>query len=201
MQPQESNSESFELLVGQVKKGTRLVNLGGLTSTAAKAFLITKLKAATGKTIAVVTANNVELDAWESDLSFWQSHHEFLAYAGDAESNVILPSFETDVYAGVSPHAETLEKRALALWNLARGDFGFVVLSARALATRVFTKERILRTGALLKRDNDFEPGLLIRKLSACGYKREEPIANIGEYSVRGGIVDVWPPNSELPFR
>jgi transcription-repair coupling factor (superfamily II helicase) len=41
----------------------------------------------------------------------------------------------------------------------------------------------------------------LIEKLVASGYVREEPIKNIGEFSVRGGILDVWSPTAEMPVR
>lgn len=201
MNPGESLSDAFAQLSKAVKNGQGLISLSGLTSTAAKAFVVTKLRAATGKRVAVLTATNSDLDQWTGDITFWQTHSEFSGYAGDSENNAILPAFETDFYAGISPHAETLEKRALALWRLATGEFEFALLSARAMATRVYDRQRIKKMGANLKRDSEFEPGRLIERLSRTGYKLEDPIANIGEYSLRGGIVDVWPPNSELPLR
>ena len=53
-----------------VEGGSRIVALDGLTSTAAKAFVLSKLKAP-GKTIVVVTDTNASLEDWESDLAFW----------------------------------------------------------------------------------------------------------------------------------
>jgi hypothetical protein len=72
--------------------------------------------------------------------------------SGCGESIAVLPASESDPYAGGSPHAETLEKRALTLWQLARDASGtgvspvshvqdarttdFLLLTSRALARR-----------------------------------------------------------------
>ncbi|HQU85161.1 MAG TPA: transcription-repair coupling factor [Pyrinomonadaceae bacterium] len=115
-----------------------------------------------------------------------------------------LPSFETDVYSGISPHAETQEERALTLWNLVSEKSqkpDFLILSAKSLITKTLSPKEVKSLGANLKRDEDFPPDELIEKLVACGYVREEPIKNVGEFSVRGGILDVWSPTAENPVR
>ncbi len=194
----------LEDLRAEIARGTRLLSLAGLTSTAAKAKVLYELHEMTGKRIAVVVATNKDLDAWDEDLDFWRLHAAHGTSKADqirSNSIVSIPSFESDFYAGVSPHPETLEQRAMSLWHLAESDSEFVLLSARSIATRVYGKDKLKNLGAVLKRDEDFEPGSLVEQLLSCGYRREEPIANIGEFSVRGGIVDIFPPNSELPYR
>src|SRR5262249_12133938 len=47
----------------------------------------------------------------------------------------------------------------------------------------------------------EISPEDLVDKLLATGYKREDPVAAVGEFSLRGGIVDVWPPGREAPVR
>ena len=102
----------YDELRKAVGRGNRIISLSGLTSAAAKAFVLTRLVADIGQTFAVVTESNNALEAWESDLKFF--------LAGEQKDVVSLPSFETDPYSGVSPHAETEERRALGLWQLAR---------------------------------------------------------------------------------
>lgn len=209
--PSESKSE-FERLRGEIGKGARVVSVSGLTSIAAKAFILSKLQGETGKTFVVVADSNKELETWECDLQFWKKspHSAFrIPQSKEADSGLrtqnsgllVLPSMESDVYAGVSPHAETLEKRALALWNLAKTAPDFVVASAKSLITRTILPGEMRALGADLKRDEDFAPELLLEKLISGGYVREEPIKNIGEFSVRGGIIDVWSPTQENPAR
>jgi transcription-repair coupling factor (superfamily II helicase) len=180
----------------EIRSGTRVISLGGLTSIASKAFVLSHLKAQIAKTFVVVADSNKELENWECDLDFFQSKIRNLKSKIET-----LPSFETDVYSGISPHAETLERRALTLWNLSFAQPDFLVVSARSLITKTIPPKEMLDLGAILKRDADFPPEELIEKLVACGYVREEPIKNIGEFSVRGGILDVWSPTAEMPVR
>ena len=189
-----NGDETSELqeLQRAVDRGDRIIALDGLTSTAAKAYVLSRLKA-TGKTVVVVTDTNASLEDWESDLQFW---------TGDREASILsLPSFETDVYSGSSPHAETLERRALSLWQLSQGQPSFLLLSARAVVSRTVKPDELAELGALLKVDEDFSPDDLVERLAASGYVREDPLGGIGQFSVRGGILDVWSPDSESPVR
>ena len=55
--------------------------------------------------------------------------------------------------------------------------------------------------GAILRRDEDHSPEDLVQKLIATGYVREDPVSGVGEFSSRGGILDIWPSGSESPVR
>ncbi len=210
--PSESKTE-FERLRGEIGKGARVISLSGLTSIAARAFVLSKLQAEAKKTFVVVADSNKELENWECDLNFWRKNSPQSAVRSPQSSNdksgfrtsdsglLVLPSMESDVYAGVSPHAETLEKRALTLWNLSQNQPAFVVASVKSLIMRTVAPDEMRALGAVLKRDEDFAPELLLEKLISGGYVREEPIKNIGEFSVRGGIIDVWSPTQENPAR
>jgi transcription-repair coupling factor (superfamily II helicase) len=202
-------AEGAELrrLAEEVRGGARVVSVGGLTSVAARALALALLRRETGRRLAVVAQATRDLEAWGRDLSFWDD-----ALGGgrdgagrdDAEPGgavLALPASESDPYAGSSPHAETLERRALSLWRLARGGGRFVLLTARALARRTVAPEELLAAGATLRRDEDYAPEDLVELLLASGYRREDPVGAVGEYSLRGGILDVWPPGQETPAR
>ncbi len=181
---------AFEHLRSAVNSGTSIVSLNGLTSIASRAFILAKLQAETNKTFVVISDSNKELENWECDLEFFDSKFRIADSKLEEKSEILsLPSMESDVYAGVSPHAETLEKRALTLWNLARRQPKFVVASAKSLITKTVAPDEMRELGAVLKLDADFAPELLIGKLISSGYVREEPIKNVGEFSVRGGIL------------
>lgn len=187
----ETNAE-IERLKSELARGTRVLNLSGLTSIASKAFVLNQLQTASGKIFVVVTDSNKDAENWEQDLEFFQ---------GPAARVQSLPSFESDVYSGVSPHAETQERRALALWRLAQGPADFLVLPAKSLITRTASPAAIKTLGAVLRRDEDFAPEGLIEKIVASGYVREEPLGGVGQFSVRGGIIDVWSPDADSPVR
>jgi len=198
-------------LADEIKRGQRIISLGGLTSIASKAFVLSHLKRETPKTFVIVTDSNKETESFECDLSFWDAETQRHGDTAKVETPrlrvsasprlLILPSFESDIYANLSPHAETQEQRALTLWNLTHSKPDFLILSAKSLITKTLAPAEIKKLGANLKRDEDFAPEDLIEKLVSCGYVREEPIKNVGEFSVRGGIIDVWSPTAENPVR
>ena len=191
----------FERLREAVKIGTRIISLNGLPSIASRAFILAKLQAETSKTFVIVADSNKELENWECDLEFFNSSFKIPDSNSKKSGILSLPSMESDIYAGVSPHAETLEKRALTLWKLTEEKPDFVVASAKSLITKTISPNQMQELGAVLKLDEDFPPEILVEKLGAGGYVREEPIKNVGEFSVRGGIIDVWSPTAENPVR
>ncbi len=183
----------------ELRNHARVISISGLVAGAARALAVAALQRETGKTFAVVSESTRDLEPWERDLRFW-----YCALSGkesaDAEV-LVLPASETDPYAGVSPHAQTLEKRAFALWRLRQQSPDFVLLTARALARRTVGPDAIEQTGVVLKRDEDHSPEELVERLLATGYMREDPVSTVGEFSMRGGILDIWPPGREAPVR
>src|SRR6266481_6719218 len=144
-------------VIDEIKRGARLVSISGLVAGPAKALVLAALQRECGKQFVIVTQAQRDLESWERDLSFWYcALHGVAEYEG---AIAVLPASETDPYAGASPHAETLEKRALALWRLARrrkrgagvspGEShapearatSFVLLTSRAMARRTAAPE------------------------------------------------------------
>ena len=189
----------FRRLAAEVAGGARVVSVAGLTSAPARALALAALQRETGRRFAVLVAANRDMEAWERDLSFWCG--ALRAGAEDCDPVLTLPASEGDPYAGASPHAETLERRALSLWNLARGRGRFVLLTSRALARRTVQPSQLLQAGAVLRRDEDSPPEDLVEVLLASGYVREDPVGAVGEFSMRGGILDVWSPGEDAPVR
>lgn len=184
-----------------IARGNRVISVGGLNTIPAKAFVLAQLQKVTGKTLVVVAESNKSLDAWNADLRFF--YEMFSAADLNGEDVVLsLPSFENDVYSGVSPHPETFETRSAAFWQILNDQkLPFVLTTARSLATKTVTPEEFSKLGARLRLDEDFELETLVKKLVSVGYKREEPVKNIGEFSLRGGILDVWSPTQNAPAR
>lgn len=186
----------FLTLKQELWRGSQVISISGLTSAAAKAFILSELQRQIAQTFVIISNSNKETEIFAGDLAFFQSQ-----IAGCQTEILILPSFESDIYANLSPHAKTLERRALTLWNLTRKHPEFLILSAKSLITRTLAPEEVKNLGLKLRRDDDFPPEKLTEMLFSTGYVREDPIKNVGEFSMRGGIVDLWSPTSEKPVR
>jgi transcription-repair coupling factor (superfamily II helicase) len=194
-----TEGEEYARLLAELRGGARVISLSGLAAEPARALVLAALQRASGKCFAVVTQANRDLEGWERDVRFW--YCALRGVVGCDETVLTLPSSESDPYAGASPHAETLEQRALTLWRLAQASQDFVLLTARALARRTLPPEEVARAGARLRRDEDYAPEELVEKLLASGYVREDPVGAVGEFSMRGGILDVWSPGRASPVR
>src|SRR2546426_10364291 len=142
------NSPEFQRVLDDIKRGARAVSISGLVAGPARALALAALQRETGKQFAVVVPAQRDLEDWERDINFW--YGALRGVVEGKEAVTVLPASESDPYAGGSPHTETLEKRALALWLLARrrqsgaansapdarATSDFVLLTSRALARR-----------------------------------------------------------------
>ena len=194
-----TETPEFRGAVTEINRGARVVSISGLVAGSARALALAALQRETGKRFAVVTQSNRDLEPWESDLRFW-----YCALSGKSNCEdevLILPSSESDPYAGSSPHPDTLERRALTLWRLANHNQDFVLLTTRALARRTVAPDEITLAGAFLARNDTQLPEELVDRLVSAGYVREDPVGAVGEFSMRGGILDVWSPGQERPVR
>ena len=125
--------EQFQRLANEVRAGRRVVNVAGLAN-GAKALAIAALQRATQKRLAIVSLRSKDLEALEDDLRFFYCT---LNDRTECDNEVfVLPVSESDPYSGTSPHADILERRALALWRLTAGTGDIVMLTAHALLRR-----------------------------------------------------------------
>src|ERR1041385_1900669 len=97
--------EDIKKIATEIDLGRNVISISGLTSSAVKAFFLTELQRLTGRSFAIVATSNAEADTLAADLVFWPSR-----FAEDTRYVASLPSFETDPYASISPHAETKER-------------------------------------------------------------------------------------------
>src|SRR4051812_38104544 len=108
-------SEESVRLAAAVGAGAGVVKGAGLTAAPARALALAALQRETGRRFAVVVAANRDMETWERDLSFWCGALKASGEREECGPVLLLPASEGDPYAGASPHAETLERRALAL--------------------------------------------------------------------------------------
>ena len=177
------DSDEFRRVLDQINRGARVISISGLVAAPARALALAALQHKSGKQFALVVPAQRDLESWERDIAFWFCALRGIDDCGDAVA--VLPASESDPYAGGSPHAETLERRALALWDLARRQAtgagtpviraqdaratDFLLLTSRALARRTVAPSDILKAGAVLRRDEDASPEELMEKLAAGG--------------------------------
>src|SRR5258708_6685387 len=113
-----TNSAEFRRVLDDIKRGTRVVSISGLVAGPARALALAALQRETDRQFAVIVPAQRDLEDWDRNLNFWYCALRSVAERKNAVT--VLPASESDPYAGGSPHTETLEKRPVALWHLAR---------------------------------------------------------------------------------
>jgi transcription-repair coupling factor (superfamily II helicase) len=188
-------NENFQRLVAEARAGRRLLRVAGLAN-GAKALALVALQRATGRRLVVVSLRDRDLEDLERDLRFFYCH---LNGRTECENEIfILPASESDPYSGASPHAEILERRALALWRLTAGAGDIVMLTVRSLMRRFVAVEDIKQATVTLRAGEELPLDYLIEHLASVGYVRSDPIGSVGEFSSRGGILDFYSPSGSL---
>ncbi|MGH9787938.1 MAG: hypothetical protein ACRD4U_04440, partial [Candidatus Acidiferrales bacterium] len=164
------------------------VTLAGLTDTAK--LLATALAArALGRPVFLVTASNRRAETLLEPLRFFYG-----VLTGRPESAVaFLPAHDVSPYRGLSTHPEIAAERAQALWRLAIGEAELAVVALPAALGRLASREQYAALGRTVAASEALDREEFIAYLEGAGYERREPVEMPGEFSVRGGIVDIFP--------
>jgi len=142
-----------------------------------------------------------DLDQATGDISFFLQALEGWTSAAVEQAVLGFPSHEIDPYRGLAPHFGVTSARARALYALARGAARVVVASAPALLPRVSDPSRLLQAACDLRSGQEIAIADLVDLLTDGGFSRKDPVDAHGEFSVRGGIVDVYPAGELRPVR
>jgi transcription-repair coupling factor (superfamily II helicase) len=151
--------------------------------------------------VVLVTPTDRDLEELASDVSFFLAALEGLSSVAAERAVLPLPSYEVDPYRGLAPHFGVLCARARALHAIARHTVRVVVASAAALRPRISTPDRLIRASVELKPGQEIAPDRLAALLVDAGFRREDPADEHGEFALRGGILDVYPPSESYPVR
>ena len=114
---------------------------------------------------------------------------------------LLFPGSETDPYRGLSPHPEISARRAVTLWRILRENQGLLLTTLSALTPQLPSPENFKNNCIELDVGRFFPLDHLTRTLAELGYVREDPVSDVGEYSIRGGIVDIFLPFPSIPVR
>ncbi len=188
-------SDALRRMAVRLEEGSHALTVSGLSG-GVKSLALAQAILTEKRPAAVLTASNEEAENLAQDLRF------LLALFSSSPVEVtLLPSLEVDPYRGLSPHPEIASARALALWRVLQDPPQVLVASARAAAVRLHSPQQFLSGCLDLRRDDDFPPDRARKLLQEAGYVEDDPVTEQGEFSLRGGILDVFPPNAGNPVR
>jgi transcription-repair coupling factor (superfamily II helicase) len=116
-----------------------------------------------------------------------------------ARKVLAYPAHEIPPYTPLSPDQQTTAQRLSSLYQLTESREPLLfVTSIEALMRRVMPKSLLTGTAELVLAGEDCDVDRLIENLAMMGYERVDTVEERGQFSVRGGILDIYPPSFPL---
>ncbi len=160
------------------------------------AFALSVLTRADGPSFLIVTASDEDAERVYDDVHFF---HTMLGLSSAALA--FFPEWETLPYEPTAPAPELIAKRARTLHRLTEGARTVLVTSIPALLQRLMPVSVFVEGCAQLKAGGTLEREALIARLLRLGYRRGSVVEIPGEFSVRGGILDIYSTAYDDPLR
>jgi transcription-repair coupling factor (superfamily II helicase) len=154
------------------------------------ALLIAQLARAR-RPLAVLTAAGSDAQRLVEEIPFF-----------DRELKVhLLPDWETLPYDQLSPHQDLVSERLATLHQLMERVFDVAVVPVATALLRLPPIEYLAARSFHFKQGQPLQPDALRRQLVTAGYAHVTQVVAPGEYCVRGGLIDIFPTGSALPYR
>ena len=160
------------------------VHVSGLRASSAS-LLAARIAAKTGCPILCIAPTESLLPTIERDISLFTSL-PVLTY----------PGYEIPPYTPLSPDNATTSARISSLYKVLSGNGQFIlIVSSEALIRRILPVAVLDKRAELVIRGEETDQQELVASLIKNGYEQVSLVQNSGEFTVRGGIVDIYPPN------
>ena len=135
----------------------------------------------------------------QDELAAQRAQTELAAFLG--QTPPILPSRELTFYDAAGVSREWEQKRLRILYGLASGSVRTLIASVDALCLRTMPREILCGAAVTLRTGAAYALDTLTAQLTAAGYSRASLVEGVGQFALRGGILDVFSPACDQPVR
>ena len=145
-----------------------------------------------GARVAVITAEPADAQRLADELPFFAPGLRVAQF----------PDWETLPYDTFSPHQDLISERLATLWRLwSVRDVDVVLLPATTALTRLAPPSFLAGTTFQFRQKDKLDEAALKAQLTLAGYSHVSQVVSPGEYAVRGGLIDLFPMGSAVPYR
>ncbi|HTM11598.1 MAG TPA: transcription-repair coupling factor [Bryobacteraceae bacterium] len=186
-----------EILAKALRHEASELALAGLTPTA-KALYLVLLWQLTERSLLVITDGN---QSAETLLELTETFFDLLIGRPEAGHPQLLPALDVLPGQNLSPHTEISEQRAIGLWRMAAAKVPITIAPLGSALLRTHAADYYRRLAVELRIGEELPLETIEAHLVSIGYEKREPVEMTGEYSIRGGILDVFPAENARPLR
>jgi transcription-repair coupling factor (superfamily II helicase) len=144
-----------------------------------------------GSLLAVVTASPLEAQRLAEEIAW---------FAPELRVH-LLPDWETLPYDNFSPHQDLISERLATLYAVSRNECDVLIAAASTAVTRLAPPSFLAGHTFFMQKGARLEIDKLRAQLALAGYQHVTQVVAAGEFSVRGGLVDLFPMGTALPYR
>jgi len=185
-----------EQALDELRRSGGEVRLSGLTASA-KALLVPIAGAQLGRPVILLVETNQRAESLLEPVRWF-----YRAVTGKPGHRVVhFPAHDVLPTENRSPHAEISEDRAVALWRFSTGEADLLIAPVQAAVWRMREPDFYRQLARSIARDQSLPHEDLLEFLSSAGYDKQVTTEMPGQYSVRGGIIDVFSPEALQPVR
>ncbi len=112
-----------------------------------------------------------------------------------------LPDWETLPYDSFSPHQDLVSERLSTLYAISRGEADVVLVPASTALYRMAPPAYLAAYTFFLQQGEKLDVEQLRAQMALAGYAHVTQVVSPGEFSVRGGLIDLYPMGATLPYR
>lgn len=144
-----------------------------------------------GKLTAIVTADANDAQRLLDELAF---------FAPELRC-ALFPDWETLPYDTFSPHQDLISERLATLWRILQREADVVLVPASTALYRLAPPSFLAGYTFQFRVQQKLDEARLKAQLTLAGYNHVTQVVSPGEYAVRGGLIDLFPMGSPVPFR
>jgi len=122
-------------------------------------------------------------------------------FGGDQLRVHLLPDWETLPYDAFSPHQDLVSERLATLHEITSGQCDVMLVPAATALVRMAPPSFLAAYTFFFQQGESLDEAHLKSQLTLAGYTHVTQVMSPGEYSVRGGLIDLFPMGSALPYR
>lgn len=113
----------------------------------------------------------------------------------------LLPDWETLPYDSFSPHQDLVSQRLATLYELLNGHCDILLVPITTVSLRIAPPSFLAAHTFFFRQGDSLDEKQLRKQLTIAGYNHVSQVMSPGEYSVRGGLIDLFPMGAQLPYR
>ncbi|GAB3550913.1 transcription-repair coupling factor [Noviherbaspirillum agri] len=187
---------SFELKKNLPKPGNRfaLPAVHGSADAFVLAQAARELKAQK-RMLTVVVANATDAQRLLAEIPWFANKEQTKLHCH------LLPDWETLPYDAFSPHQDLVSERLATLHEVRSGQCDVLIVPATTALLRMAPPSFLAAYTFFFKQGETLDEARLKSQLTLAGYTHVAQVMSPGEYSVRGGLIDLFPMGSALPYR